>query len=179
MVIATLTLLKQLNTYIQKTIIFSMKKTFLLLAATICFTLANAQTDKDKSADPNAAEITFETETHDFGTIDFGGDGTYAFKFTNTGKDPLVITDAKGSCGCTVPKWPKEPVLKGQSNNINVSYDTKRVGPFTKTVTVTSNAKTATRVLTIKGVVKSQEQTEDQTPVMKSNGMAPFENQGK
>ncbi|MEP7262953.1 MAG: DUF1573 domain-containing protein [Bacteroidota bacterium] len=156
-----------------------MKKTFLFLAATICFTLANAQTDKDKSADPNAPEITFETETHDYGTIDFGADGTYAFKFTNTGKDPLVITDAKGSCGCTVPKWPKEPVLKGQSNNINVSYDTKRVGPFTKTVTVTSNAKTTTRVLTIKGVVKSQEQTEDQTPVMKSNGMAPFENQGK
>jgi hypothetical protein len=90
-----------------------------------------------------------------------------------------VISDAKGSCGCTVPKWPKEPILKGQSGMINVSYDTKRPGPFTKTVTVTSNAKTATKVLTIKGVVKSQEQTEDQTPVMKGNGMSPLENTSK
>ncbi len=156
-----------------------MKKIILLLAATFSIGVANAQTDKGKTGDSGAAEITFEMETHDYGTIDFGGDGTYSFKFTNTGKEPLVITDAKGSCGCTVPKWPKEPILKGQSNFINVSYDTKRPGPFTKTVTVTSNAKSVTKVLTIKGVVKSQEQTDDQTPVMKSNGMSPFENQGK
>lgn len=153
-----------------------MKKLILLFTATFLINVANAQ---EKAADPNAAEITFETDVHDYGTIDFGADGTYAFKFTNTGKDPLVITAAKGSCGCTVPKWPNEPILKGQSNFINVSYDTKRPGPFTKTVTVTSNAKSATKVLTIKGVVKSQEQTEDQTPVMKGNGMAPFENSSK
>jgi hypothetical protein len=153
-----------------------MKKILLLLAATLTMHVADAQTDK--AADPNAPDITFESEVHDYGTLDYGSDGNYAFKFTNTGNNPLVITDAKGSCGCTVPKWPKEPVLKGQSSSINVSYDTKRPGPFTKTVTVTSNAKSATKVLTIKGVVKSQEQSEDQTPVMKS-GMAPFENQGK
>jgi hypothetical protein len=128
---------------------------------------ANAQT---------GAEIVFESEVHDYGTIDFAGDGTYAFKFTNTGKEPLVITDAKGSCGCTVPKWPKEPVMKGQSNYINVSYDTKRPGPFTKTVTITSNAGSGSKVLTIKGNVKSQEQTEDATPVKKSSGMSPMEN---
>ncbi len=86
---------------------------------------ANAQTEKAQSG----AEIVFESEVHDYGTIDFACDCTYAFKFTNTGKEPLVITDAKGSCGCTVPKWPKEPVMKGQSNYINVSYDTKRPGP--------------------------------------------------
>ena len=149
-----------------------MKKLILLFTATFLINAVNAQ---EKAVDPNAAEITFETDVHDYGTIDFGADGNYAFKFTNTGKDPLVITAAKGSCGCTVPKWPNEPILKGQSNFINVSYD----GPFTKTVTVTSNAKSATKVLTIKGVVKSQEQTEDQTPVMKGNGMAPFENSSK
>ncbi|HQF29733.1 MAG TPA: DUF1573 domain-containing protein, partial [Bacteroidia bacterium] len=99
------------------------------------------------------------------------------FKFTNTGKEPLLITDCKGSCGCTVPKWSKEPVTKGQSGYINVSYDTKRQGPFTKTVTVTSNAgKGMTKVLTIKGVVKSQEQTDDQTPIKKPAGMSPLEN---
>jgi len=124
----------------------------------------------------NGAEIVFESEVHDYGTIDFAGDGTYAFKFTNTGKEPLVITDAKGSCGCTVPKWPKEPVMKGQSNYINVSYDTKRPGPFTKTVTITSNAGSGSKVLTIKGNVKSQEQTEDATPIKKSSGMSPMEN---
>jgi hypothetical protein len=155
----------------------NMKKILLLIAATALINVAKAQTEK--AIDPNAPEMTFENDSHDYGTIDFAGDGTYAFKFTNTGKDPLVITDAKGSCGCTVPKWPKEPVLKGQSNYINVSYDTKRPGPFTKTVTVTSNAKNATKVLTIKGVVKSQEQTEDQTPVIKGNSMTPFENSGK
>jgi Protein of unknown function (DUF1573) len=156
-----------------------MKKIFLFLAAMFVIGSANAQTDKGKASDSNAAEITFEMETHDYGTMDFGADGNYSFKFTNTGKEPLVITDAKGSCGCTVPKWPKEPILKGQTNYINVNYDTKRPGPFTKTVTVTSNAKSVTKVLTIKGVVKSQEQTEDQAPVMKSNGMSPFENQAK
>jgi hypothetical protein len=156
-----------------------MKKIILLFVAMISLNIANAQTDKTKAAvSAEGAEITFETEIHDFGTIDYAGDATYAFRFTNTGKDPLVISDAKGSCGCTVPKWPKEPILKGQSNVINVSYDTKRVGPFTKTVTVSSNGKTSSKLLTIKGVVKSQEQTEDQTPLMKSNGLTPFE-QGK
>jgi hypothetical protein len=134
---------------------------------------------QEKATDASAPDITFETDVHDFGTLDYSGDGTYSFKFTNTGNEPLVISDAKGSCGCTVPKWPKEPVLKGQSNYINVSYDTKRPGPFTKTVTVTSNAKSATKILTIKGVVKTQEQTEDQTPLNRSNGLSPLENTAK
>ena len=146
----------------------------ILFAGSVSFA-ANAQTDKP-AATESTADISFETDVHDFGTIDYAGDGTYAFKFTNTGKDPLIITDAKGSCGCTVPKWPKEPILKGQSNFINVSYDTKRPGPFTKTVTINSNAKSTNKVLTIKGVVKSQEQTEDATPVKKQSGFSPLEN---
>lgn len=133
--------------------------------------------DQSAAESTSNAEITFEKELHDFGTIDYAGDGAYAFKFTNTGSDPLVISNAQGSCGCTVPKWPKEPVLKGQSSFINVNYDTKRPGPFTKTVTVMSNAKTATKVLTIKGVVRTQEQTDDQMPLRKDDGMMPLENQ--
>ena len=125
--------------------------------------------------DPNAPEIVFETEVHDFGTIEYGGNGTYDFKFSNTGKSPLIISNARGSCGCTVPKWPKEPVGKGQSASINVQYDTKRPGPFTKTVTINSNAKSATKVITIKGTVSPAEQTEDQTPVKKDNSSAPLE----
>ncbi len=137
---------------------------------------ANAQDAKTLTS---TAEITFEKELFDYGTIDYGSDGSYAFKFTNTGKDPLVITNATGSCGCTVPKWPKEPILKGQSAYINVTYDTKRPGPFTKTVTINSNAKSASKVITIKGVVRSQEQTDDQMPLRKDNGMSPLENHSK
>ncbi len=159
-------------------------------ASLIAFAQADKKSDKKteiknedkaelKTENANAAEITFESELHDYGTIDYAGDGTYAFKFTNTGKEPLIISDARGSCGCTVPRWPKEPVLKGQSNFINVSYDTKRPGPFTKTVTINSNAKSPSKVITIKGVVKSQEQTEDQTPLKKDNGFAPVENSSR
>jgi hypothetical protein len=103
----------------------------------------------------------------------------YDFKFTNTGKSPLVISSAKGSCGCTVPNWPKEPVKKGESGAINVSYDTKRVGPFTKTVTINSNAKTAVKVITIKGKVMTKEETESMTPFNRGDksGM-PLENTG-
>jgi len=155
-------------------------KNLLSLCIVLLFfgTITMAQDAKTAGSVSNA-DITFEKELHDYGTIDYAADGNYAFKFTNTGKEPLVITNATGSCGCTVPKWPKEPILKGQSAYINVSYDTKRPGPFTKTVTVASNAKSTSKVLTIKGVVRSQEQTDDQMPVRKDNGMSPLENHSK
>lgn len=150
-----------------------MKKLTLLLLS--CLMFAGMSLVAQDTDNPNAPEITFERDLHDFGTIDYAGDGTYAFKFTNTGNDPLIISSAQGSCGCTVPQWPKDPVLKGQSNFINVSYDTKRPGPFTKTVTIQSNAKTAAKVITIKGVVRTQEQTDDQMPIKKDNGLSPLE----
>lgn len=129
---------------------------------------------------PNAPEITFENDMHDYGTIKQAADGNCEFKFTNTGKEPLIISNAVGSCGCTVPTFPKEPILKGQSAIIKVHYDTKRVGAFTKNVTVTSNAKTATKVLTIKGTVEATEQAADQTvPLKKDNGAAPLEIKSK
>ena len=129
---------------------------------------------------PNAPEITFETDVHDYGTVKQGADGGCEFKFTNTGKEPLIISNAVGSCGCTVPTYPKEPILKGQSAVIKVHYDTKRVGAFTKNVTITSNAKTTTKVLTIKGTVEATEQAGDQTvPLKKDNGAAPLEEKSK
>ena len=112
--------------------------------------VASAQDTKPASS----AEITFEREIYDYGTIDYGSDGSYAFKFTNTGKDPLVITNATGSCGCTVPSWPKEPIAPGASAEITVKYDTKRPGAINKSVTITSNAvNTPTKVIRIKGNV--------------------------
>ena len=125
---------------------------------------------------PNAAEMTFDTETHDYGTIKQGADGTYEFKFKNTGNEPLIISTARGSCGCTVPTYPKEPIMKGQTSAIKVSYDTKRVGPFTKTVTIESNGKTNPKMLTIKGVVEAVETVVEQTVPLKKTeeGATPF-----
>ena len=151
-----------------------MRKSFYALILTALFgTVAIAQ-DTEKATDPNAAQIAFETEVHDFGTIEYAGNGTYDFKFTNTGNSPLIISNARGSCGCTVPKWPKEPIGKGKSGVINVKYDTKRPGPFTKTVTITSNAGTPSKVITIKGTVKAAEKEEDNMPIKKDTS-APVE----
>ena len=100
------------------------------------------------------AEITFEKTTHDYGTIENRANGVYAFKFTNNGNEPLIISRAKGSCGCTVPSWPKEPILPGETGEISVKYATDRTGPINKSVTITSNEKTPTAVLRIKGTVK-------------------------
>ncbi len=108
------------------------------------------------ATDAETTTVNFESDVHDFGTIKQGDNGTCEFKFTNTGKVPLIISNAKGSCGCTVPDWPKEPIKSGESNVIKATYDTKRVGAFTKTVTVTSNTKEASKILTIKGVVEGE-----------------------
>jgi hypothetical protein len=103
--------------------------------------------------DPNAPEITFDKLVHDYGTLVQGADGTCEFKFTNTGKEPLILSKPQSSCGCTVPTWPQEPILPGKSDVIKVTYATHNVGPINKTVTVTSNAKNGRIVLSIKGNV--------------------------
>lgn len=110
------------------------------------------------SLNSSNAEIKFEKETHDFGKIKQHSDATYHFKFTNTGKEPLIITDAKGSCDCTVPEWPKQPIRPGESATIKVKYDTKKVGLFNKTVTITSNARNeSVSELKITGTVEPAE----------------------
>jgi len=86
------------------------------------------------------AAIEFEQEVHDYGNIPQGANGTYSFVFTNTGTEPLLISNAKGSCGCTVPTWPQEPIATGASAKLDVTYDTQRIGAISKTVTINSNA---------------------------------------
>lgn len=102
---------------------------------------------------PNAPVIAFEKTVHDYGTVPFNGDGKCEFKFTNTGKEPLILTNVKSSCGCTVPQWPRQPILPGQTDVIKVEYKTNRVGKINKTITVMSNAKTPNVVLRIEGQV--------------------------
>lgn len=109
---------------------------------------------KAKLPKVEGAAMTFENETIDYGTIAHNADGKREFVLTNNGNKPLIITNATGSCGCTVPTTPKEPIMPGKTAVIGVKYATDRVGAFTKTVTVTSNAEgMPTKVLTIKGTV--------------------------
>lgn len=107
-------------------------------------------------AQDTTAKIEFKSETIDYGEIAKGSDGIRVFEFTNTGTAPLVISDVKSSCGCTIPKKPEDPIMPGATGEIQVKYDTKRVGPIRKAITVTSNAETPTKVLKIKGNVKAE-----------------------
>ena len=95
----------------------------------------------------------FEEKVINYGKIEKGANGTRVFKFKNEGTEPLVLSSVRASCGCTTPKWTREPIAPGEEGEINVKYDTNRLGNFHKTVTVQSNAANKTVVLTIKGQV--------------------------
>ncbi|MBN1199787.1 MAG: DUF1573 domain-containing protein [Bacteroidales bacterium] len=124
-----------------------------LFTATTCLNAQQGDQATSLTDNPNAPEISFEKTVHDYGTIVKGGDGTCEFKFTNTGKEPLILSRPISSCGCTVPTWPKEPILPGKSDVIKVTYNTINVGPINKTVTIYSNAVTSKVMLAIKGKV--------------------------
>ncbi|MFT4801884.1 MAG: hypothetical protein ACI93N_001659 [Flavobacteriaceae bacterium] len=99
------------------------------------------------------AKIEFKTDIIDYGEIAKGSDGIRTFEFTNTGDAPLIISNVKSSCGCTVPSKPDGPIAPGESSIIEVKYDTKRLGPIRKTVTVYSNADQPIVSLKIKGKI--------------------------
>jgi len=150
-----------------------MKKFFLSLAV-VAFTVMGGHAQEAKAV-TGGPEISVDKEVHDYGTIKQGANGTCEFALTNTGSEPLIISRAKGSCGCTVPEWPKEPIMPGESSVMTVRYDTKRVGAINKSVTITSNAvNNATTVVRIKGKILASENTESM-PVKKQEG-APMAN---
>lgn len=105
------------------------------------FTDAEKQQQAESVVDPaTAAVLTFESETYDFGNLPAGAKVDHYFKFTNTGKSPLIIKDAKGSCGCTVPEFPKTPIAPGATDSIKITYDAgSQKGRQQKTVTLTTN----------------------------------------
>lgn len=107
--------------------------------------------------------IQFQSESHDFGVMTVGDNGTYQFKFTNTGKTPLIIQEVRTSCGCTIAKKPSEPIMPGASSVIEVNYDTRRLGVFHKYITVTSNADNSSINLSIQGDIK--EKPAEEVPV--------------
>ena len=110
-------------------------------------------------AQEKVAKIEFKTETIDYGTIEKGSNGVRVFEFTNTGNAPLIISSVKSTCGCTIPKKPDGPIMPGETGKIEVKYDTNRVNPIRKTITVMSNAETPTVALKIKGLVVDSSKT--------------------
>jgi hypothetical protein len=120
-----------------------------------------------KVISPTAGEFKFKEETHDYGEVMEGPTAETDFEFKNVGKEPIIISEAHGSCGCTVPKWPQEPILPGKKGVIHVTYNTQgRQGPIMKDVTINSNAKQQPMVLHIRGTVKPKpvEATPAQAP---------------
>ncbi|AOW20023.1 DUF1573 domain-containing protein [Urechidicola croceus] len=131
-----------------------MKKIALILFLSVFAISINAQ-EKTKTVDGPVFE--FETETIDYGKIEKDSDGVRVFTFKNIGNEPLIIDNVKGSCGCTVPTKPENPILPGETGEIKVKYATNRVGGFSKTVTITSNATEPRKVVRIKGIVSNPE----------------------
>lgn len=121
---------------------------------------ANTQPEEPKDT-VNVAKLQFPEEVFEFGTVDEGEKVDHIFEFTNTGKVPLVISNARGSCGCTVPEWPKEPIAVGEKGEIKVVFNTAgKKNAQTKTVTLTANTYPVNTVISLKGTVTPKPATE-------------------
>lgn len=126
----------------------------LILFVSFCLLTFTISAQQPVVSKTSGAKIKFESEVVDYGTLAQDGDGNREFKFTNVGKEPLILQNVNSSCGCLVASWPKEPIAPGKSGVIKAHYDTKRVGKFEKTLTVQSNdAERPSLVLKIKGEV--------------------------
>ncbi len=163
-----------------------MKKVFSILVLIAFVSISFAQQNKAVASppantkpatttppNPNAPKLIFPEETYTFGEVPEGPQVTHEFKFSNTGKEALVLSNVRASCGCTTPSWPKEPILPGKDAVILVTYNTQgRVGPFNKSITITSNADTPSKVIYIKGEVVKAE-PEKSVPVEQPNMLMP------
>ena len=124
-----------------------MKKLMLICAVVLGFAFTATAQDNEK------AEFKFNEEKHDFGKVPQGTPVTTVFEFTNIGKEPLILTDVKPTCGCTIADYTKTPVKNGEKGLIKITYNAANVAPFNKTIVVTSNAKTPTKYLNIVGEI--------------------------
>ncbi|MCS6967358.1 MAG: DUF1573 domain-containing protein [Cytophagales bacterium] len=130
----------------------------LVLGLVMCSFVATAQqttsSQSGGNTSGNLAAFQWDKTVHDFGNIPQNQPVTATFRFKNAGKIPLIITSAMGSCGCTVPSWPREPIAPGESAEIKATFNAAAVGAFNKTVTLTANVEGGTAVLTLKGTVE-------------------------
>lgn len=127
-----------------------MKKSLLMLFIAISFVGFSSMITQD------APEFKFEKETHDFGKIPQGTPVSHEFTFTNTGSEPLIINKIESTCGCTVPEYTKTPIKPGETGKVKITFDAAAASPFSKMVTIRSNAKTPVKALYIKGVVQKK-----------------------
>lgn len=134
-----------------------MKKYLLFLTVLAISVLSCGQNNEENTNSEGKPEMIFKSTTHNFGTIEYKGNGTYEFVFKNTGKTPLIIKKVDSSCGCTTPEWSKEPIKPKGKGKIVVKYDTKRKGSFSKGVRVYSNAINSPVELRIRGEVKDDD----------------------
>ena len=147
----------------KKSVLFALFMVFGLVAI-------NAQTDPKpadivkeemkEEAPVSGPVMTFEAMEVDYGVIEKDSEPLRVLKFTNTGTEPLVIKNARGSCGCTVPIWPKEPIMPGQTDKIEVRYATNRIGKFSKKITFTTNEEGAPKVVKVVGKVLKPEESQ-------------------
>lgn len=131
----------------------------IILLSIILITTVSCSEKSGNKPDKKTARIEFKDTSHDFGELKFGGDGSCEFIFKNTGKSPLILDNVKSTCGCTVPEWTKEPVIASGNGKIRIIYDTHRVGVFSKTLIVYSNASNSPVRLFIKGKVLPYEES--------------------
>jgi hypothetical protein len=149
-----------------------MKHVFLSISLALT-TLAGMAQDNAKPVGGSGPMISVDKEVHDYGNIQQGANGTCEFVVTNTGDAPLILTNCKGSCGCTVPKCDTEPIKPGAKTTISVKYDTKRPGAINKSVTISSNATNAPeKIVRIKGNVETTSVT-PATPEKEASPMTP------
>ncbi|HWD89334.1 MAG TPA: DUF1573 domain-containing protein [Mucilaginibacter sp.] len=127
-----------------------MKRLILICAAVLGLTFAARTASAQDNEKP---EFKFTEEKHDFGKIPQGTPVTTVFEFTNVGKEPLILSDVKPTCGCTIADFTKTPVKSGDKGIIKITYNAAALAPFNKTIVVTSNAKTPTKYLNIVGEV--------------------------
>lgn len=136
-------------------------KKFILSAAfifgVVIVALSQSPTVVIESGNPSSmAKFKWEQTTHNFGKINQGKPVSIEFTFTNSGSTPLVISNVKGSCGCTVTKYSKEPIAPGKSGNVKATFNAAAMGAFNKSVRVTANVEGGMETLFIKGEVLKQ-----------------------
>lgn len=147
-----------------------MKNTILFVLVMFCaISVVNAQTVPtteaieqkiEKVKNGEGPKMVFEEMVVDYGVIEQHSEPLRQLKFVNNGTEPLVITNARGSCGCTVPSYAKEPIMPGEESVIEIRYATNRLGKFSKKVTITTNEGTEPHVINVKGEVFEKEKEE-------------------
>jgi hypothetical protein len=147
-------------------------KNLLLISFSIFIFSLTAQAQDAEFTGP---VMTFESEVVDYGAIAQNSEPLRVVAFTNTGTEPLIVKNARGSCGCTVPTWPKEPVMPGETSQIEVRYDTKRIGSINKKITLTTNEPEGANTHILK-VIGKISKADAGVPEKKDNMFTPEKN---